>query len=128
MQPGQSHTTYSLLCFEFHCPREGNARFRIEVVPETETNKSVRETILDQIAERPQVFNRAGQWSSVWPLVHMGELILGDADLGKWDDPSTRAKIEAWVEKFATEQFPAMNEVIVECLQEYAAESTASRD
>ena len=36
--------------------------------------------------------------------------------------PSVRSKIEAWVEKFAIEQFPAMNEVIVKCLEEYEAE------
>ncbi len=50
------------------------------------------------------------------------EYILNEGDLNHLGDPSVRAKIEAWVEKFAAEQFPAMNDVIVTCLEEYEAE------
>ena len=51
------------------------------------------------------------------------EYILEDADYGVgWDDGSTRAKIEAWVSNFAENQFPAMNGVIIKCLEEYEAE------
>ena len=43
-----------------------------------------------------------------------------------WDDGTTRAKLEALVAKFATARFPAMNEVIVNCLREYEAAQEAS--
>ena len=49
--------------------------------------------------------------------------ILDDADVANWiDEEATRAKIEAWVKNFAENEFPAMNDVIVNCLREYEAE------
>ncbi len=126
MQPGESHTRYSLVGCEFQCPQEGNARFRVEIAPETESNKLVRDRIVDTINQYPGVFNSAGQVATGWMTVHWGDYILDGGDLNKWDDPSTRAKIEAWVKDFAENQFPAMNEVIVNCLREYDAEQRGS--
>ena len=37
--------------------------------------------------------------------------------------PPTRAKIESWVKNFAENEFPAMNDVIVKCLEKYEAET-----
>ncbi len=52
------------------------------------------------------------------------DYILDDSDYGiGWDDGATRAKIEAWVKNFAENEFPAMNDVIVNCLEEYEAET-----
>ena len=61
--------------------------------------------------------------------VHFGDYILDDEDLCNWDDPATRAKIEAWVKNFAENenQFPAMNDVIVNCLREYEAEQNGGQ-
>ena len=42
-----------------------------------------------------------------------------------WDDGTSHAKMKAWVADFAEREFPAMNEVIVECLREYEAERQA---
>ena len=35
-----------------------------------------------------------------------------------WDDGSARAKIMDWVAAFATNTFPKMNEIIVQCLRD----------
>ena len=40
----------------------------------------------------------------------------------EWGDGTTRAKIEDWVAHFAVTRFPAMNEVVVNCLREYEAD------
>ncbi len=49
--------------------------------------------------------------------------ILDDSAVDNWmDEEATRAKIEAWVKNFAENEFPAMNDVIVKCLEEYEAE------
>ena len=49
--------------------------------------------------------------------------ILDEGDYGVgWDDGTTRAKLDAWVDNFAANQFPAMNEVIVNCFREFEAE------
>ena len=123
MQPSESHARYSLVGCEFQCPQQGNAWFCVEIAPETESNKFVRGTIVEAINQHPGVFNSAGQVATGWMTVHRGDSILDEGDLSKWDDPSTRAKIEAWVKNFAENRFPAMNEVIVNCLREYEAET-----
>ena len=52
------------------------------------------------------------------------DYILDVSDYGvDWDNGATRAKIETWVQNFAENNFPAMNEVIVNCLREYEAET-----
>ena len=119
MQPGESHARYSLVGCEFHCPQEGNARFRVEIAPETESNKLPRDKIVDTINQHPGIFNSAGQVAPGWMVVHRGDYILDNGDLSTWDDPSVRAKIHAWVKNFAENEFPAMNEAIVNCLREY---------
>ena len=48
------------------------------------------------------------------------ECILEQADYGPdWDDGTARSKIEDWIDNFATEQFPEMNRIIVECLRQH---------
>ncbi len=128
MQPSESHDKYTLVGCEFVCRPEGSTWFRVEIAPETESNKFVRGKVIDAINQNPGVFNSAGQVSSGWVVVHEEDYILNEADLRKWDDPDTRGKIEAWVDKFATERFPAMNDVIVNCLREYEAEGAGNRD
>ena len=127
MQPGESHARYSLVGCEFQCPQEGNARFCVEIAPETETNKRVRDRIVNTINENPRVFNSAGQLATGWMTVHWGDYILDDGDLSKWDAPAVRAKIEAWVKNFAENEFPAMNDVIVNCLRECEAEQNGGQ-
>ena len=123
MQPGESHARYSLVGYEFQCPQEGNARFCVEIAPETESNKLVRARIVNTINQHPEIFNSAGQLATGWMTVHWGNYILDHGDLSKWDDPATHAKIEAWVKKFAENEFPAMNDVILKCLEEYEAKT-----
>ena len=55
--------------------------------------------------------------------------ILDDSDLNNWDDCDAigPAKLRAWVADFAQNKFPAMNDVIVKCLEEYEADQ-ADRD
>ena len=57
--------------------------------------------------------------SSTWMLLHEGENILSADDYAMWDDPAVRQKVMDWVEAFAENEFPRMNEAIVKCLQEY---------
>ena len=48
------------------------------------------------------------------------DCILEAADYGLgWDGGTVRRKIEAWIDKFAAEQFPEMNRIIVDCLRRH---------
>ena len=89
------------------------------------SNTPIREKIINSVNQNPSVFNQTGRtWSDGFMTFHNQVGILDDSDLNNWDDCGAvgPAKLRAWVEKFATEQFPAMNKVIVKCLEEYEAE------
>ncbi len=87
-------------------------------------DETFRRRLLDDAMNKPGLFTpRDRSYRSGWIVLDAKEYILEEADLKRWDDPSVRAKIPAWVENFAENQFPAMNEVIVNCLREYEAEA-----
>jgi len=87
-------------------------------------DETFRRRLLDSAINKPGLFTpRDRSYRSGWIVLDTKEYILEEADLKRWDDPSVRAKIHAWVKNFAENQFPAMNEVIVNCLREYEAET-----
>lgn len=85
----------------------------------------VRERLFETVRQHPEAFRLVQRFSEYRLALHQQEdYILDDSDYGVgWDDGTTRAKIEAWVKNFAENEFPAMNEVIVNCLREYEAET-----
>ena len=91
-------------------------------------------------AVRERLFNAARQHPAVfwlwehrvkdgWMVLHGEEdYILDDADYSaRWDDGSARAKVMDWVASFARDQFPKMNDIIVNCLEEYEQERSQRR-
>ncbi len=89
------------------------------------SNRPIREKIINSVNQNPSVFNQTGRtWSDGFMTFHHQVGILDDSDLNNWDDCGAvgPAKIEAWMLDFAERKFPAMNEVIIKCLQEYEAE------
>ena len=88
-------------------------------------NSSLRKKLFETVRQHPQLFKlKSDSLTDSWVTLHQqDDYILDDADYGVgWDDGTTRAKIEAWVEHFAGKEFTAMNEIIVACLREHEAE------
>ncbi len=86
-------------------------------------DETFRRRLFDNAINEPGLFTpRDPSYRSGWVVLDAKEHILEEADLKRWDDPSVRGKIHAWVKNFAENEFPAMNEVIVNCLREYEAE------
>ncbi len=87
-------------------------------------DETFRRRLLDSAINKSGLFTpRDRSYQSGWIVLDAREYILEESDLKRWDDPSVRAKIHAWVKDFAENEFPAMNEVIVNCLREYEAET-----
>ena len=87
------------------------------------SDESVREKLFDTAQRHPNMFiPREIHYRSDWMVLDAKEYILDESDYDRWDDPSVPAKITAWVADFAKNRFPAMNEAIVNCLQEYEPE------
>ena len=88
-------------------------------------DETARAKLFEAARQNPALFRPASNaLLTGWVILHQEpDYILDDSDRGiGWDDGSVRAKITAWVADFAANRFPAMNEVIVNCLREHEAE------
>ena len=85
-------------------------------------NAEIRTALFDAIRQNPAVFKRYhNSFIDGWMILHQEpECILDEADYGPaWDDGTARRKIEDWIDRFAVEQFPEMNGIIVDCLRRH---------
>ena len=85
-------------------------------------NAEIRTTLFDAVRQNPAVFKPTrNTLTDGWMILHEEpDCILEEADYGPgWDDGTARRKIEAWIDKFAVEQFPEMNRIIVDCLRQH---------
>ncbi len=122
MKTGTGWPSKSLVSCQFMCT-DTNVHFYMTISPGS--SEDVREHLVSAIRSDHSLFNRSGiNMTASWMSVHVQETILEDADLNNWDDDDALgpAKIEAWVKNFAENEFPAMNDVIINCLREYEAE------
>ena len=83
-------------------------------------NSKIRKILFDAVRQNPTVFKPTStSFSDDWMILHQEpDYILEPDDYGLgWDDGAARRKIEDWIDKFAAEQFPEMNRIIVDCLK-----------
>ena len=114
----------ALLLFQFKFD-DGLPWLDLGLPPANRANNRLRRMLFDAVRQHPHLFTpRTTTLPDGWAILHYeADYILDEADYGVgWDDGTTRAKVEAWVERFAANEFPAMNEVIVNCLREYEPE------
>ena len=118
--------------------RQSNALLRFEFSVDTRSTRlqltlfrgadeSIRERIVASINEHPELFNRADVVHETGIMfLHVGDNILRESDFDNWDDQAVRDRIKASVEYFGANQFPAMNEVIVQCLRGYEGKEASA--
>ena len=85
-------------------------------------NVEIRATIFDAVRQNPAVFKPTRNTLTDGRMILHEEpdYILDLADYGPgWDDGTAQRKIEAWIDKFAAEEFPEMNRIIVDCLRRH---------
>ena len=85
-------------------------------------NAEIRAALFDAVRQNPAAFKPTRySLTDGWMTLHEEpHRILEPADYGPgWDDSSARRKIEAWIDRFAAEQFPEMNRIIVDCLRRH---------
>ncbi|MDE0672208.1 MAG: PD-(D/E)XK nuclease family protein [Caldilineaceae bacterium] len=125
-QGGWSLTSNTLLRFEFTFDRY-LPYLQLALSPKNEKNDVLRYKLFEVVRQNPQLFKPVvHSLPDDWVHLHKSDNILSDSDLGGWDDGTARAKLEKWIADFAAHEFPAMNEIIVGCLQEIDAEKQAS--
>ena len=85
-------------------------------------NAAIRSALFDAVRQNPAVFKPTrNSLTDSWMILHEEpHCILEPADYGlAWDDGTARHKIEAWIDRFAADQFPEMNRIIVDCLRQH---------
>ena len=111
----------ALLLFEFLFDDDDEPPYlALEISPADTGNAEIRAAVFDAVRQNPAFF-KPGHNSLIdgWMTLHLEpDYILEPADYGPgWDDGTARRKVEAWIDKFAAEQFPEMNRIIVDCLR-----------
>ena len=90
--------------------------------PAGSENAEIRAALFDAVRQNPSVFKPTrNSLTDGWMILHEEpHCILEPSDYGPaWDDGTARRKIEAWIDRFAAEQFPEMNRIIVDCLRRH---------
>ena len=110
----------SVMAFEIDF-KPGHPRLVLILGPSSD--EGIRQKIHKGISEHSEMFSRArNNFTPTWTTLDNQGDILDSSYLDDWDAELMRDSVEAWMLDFAERKFPAMNEVIVKCLEEYEAE------
>lgn len=123
---GWAPRSNALLLFQFRFDNDNRLPlFDLGLSRGDEVNNHLRQKLFDAVWQHPELFKpKSTLLSDDWIILHEeSDYILDEADYGVgWDDGTTHDKLEKWIADFAANKFPAMNEIIVNCLREYEAE------
>ena len=110
-----------LLLFEAHVTNSP-AAIILGLVPGED--KALRRKIFARAKNNPEAFNcQEPHYTEDWIILHTDKDILTASDYEVWWDENTiRSKIAGRLDDFSHTQFPRINEIIVQCLEEYEVE------
>ena len=112
------------LAFEFDWRWGGYPRLGLVFDPEDAVNKDARDKLHLACAQNSNLFVGIQILRASWLWLLFTEPILDDSHYSRWEDEeAVRTTIMDWVANFAENEFPAMNDVIVKCLEKYEAET-----
>ena len=118
---GWAPTSHALLLFQLRFDNE-KPYLDLGLSTKGPENAEIRAALFDTVRQNPSVFKPTrNTLTDGWIILHEEpECILEAADYGPtWDEGSARRKFEAWIDRFATEQFPEMNRIIVDCFRRH---------
>ena len=116
---GWAPTSHALLLFQLRFDDE-TPYLDLGLSTAGPKNTEIRTALFDAVKQNPAIFKPTrNTLTDGWIILHEEpECLLEAGDYGPaWDDGSARRKIEAWIDRFATEQFPEMNRIIVDCFR-----------
>ena len=118
---GWAPTSHALLLFQFRFDDE-TPYLDLGLSTTGPENADIRAALFDAVRQNLAVFKPTrNSLTDGWMILHKEpDCILDPADYGpSWDDGTVQRKIEAWIDRFAAEQFPEMNRIIVDCLRRH---------
>ena len=111
----------SPLLFEIHIT-DNSTTLKLFLIPVGD--QSLRRKIFACVKENPEVFNcEEPEFKEGWITLYTSGEILTDSDYEKWwDAEAIRQTISRRLDQFADTEFPRVDQIIVDCLEEYEAE------
>ena len=119
---GWAPNSHALLLFQLRLDDDETPYLDLGLSSAGSENAEIRAALFDAVRQNPAVFKPTrNSLTDGWMILHKEpDYILEPADYGPgWDDGTARGKIEDWIDKFAIEQFPEMNRIIVDCLRRH---------
>lgn len=112
----------ALLLFEFYCPTDPTGTWGAALTLGPGTDEAVREQLFETARQNPELFRpRHGSLQGGHTMLdEYRRDLLEESDLGaRWADGTARAKLMEWVKRYADDEFPEIDDAIVECLESF---------
>ena len=122
----------ALLLFEFWCPALPTRTEGPGLTLCQGSDQALRKHLIETAVQNPSVFNlRQSSVEGTYTYLHeFRRDLLAEEDLGcRWADGSAKCKLMESVRRFAKDEFPQINEAIINCLESYQQDAAGkSRD
>ena len=131
-EESRSYEGSPLLKLDFDLRQTGKVLLDLTLCPGKISD--VREHLFNGTQGRyPGIFNprgseRGGRLLERHTRLYESEPVLTEADFQSWDKMEAREKIQNWVANFVENDFPKMNRMVLDCLQEIQDGNGAEND
>ena len=115
-------TSPALLLFEFYCPTDPTGTWGAALTLGPGTNEAIRRELFETARQNPRAFRprHSSLLEGYTMLDEYRRNLLEEPDLGaKWADGTARDKLMEWVKRYAEDEFPAIDDAIVQCLESF---------
>ena len=112
----------ALLLFEFYCPTDPTGIAGAALTLSPGTDEAVRRQLYETARQNPRLFKpRHSSLQDGYTLLDEYRWnLLEESDLGaRWADGTAQEKLMAWVKRYAEDEFPAIDDAIVQCLESF---------
>ena len=128
---GTPYDNSPLLLLDFDLRQNGKVLLNLTLCPGN--NDVVRQRLFEETQQYPEIFNhrtseRGGQLRNSYTRLYESEPILSEFDFHKWDRAEVRERILEWVSDFSENEFPKINDIIVNSFREIEKELSQEQD
>ena len=112
----------ALLLFEFYCPTNPTGTGGAALTLSPGTDEAVRRQLYETARQTPRLFKprHSSLQGGHTMLDEYRWNLLEESDLGaRWADGTAQEKLKEWVKRYAEDEFPAIDDAIVQCLESF---------
>ena len=122
MRTGTGWSASALLLFEFYCPTNPTGTGGAALTLSPGTDEAVRRQLYETARQNPRLFKprHSSLQDGYTMLDEYRWNLLEESDLGaRWADGTAQEKLMEWVKRYAEDEFPGIDDAIVQCLESF---------